>query len=78
MQMDILVKKSDAGRPLFLSIACEELRVYGEFRHLTDKIQQLSDELAGLVELVSMDVCVLFCSILFHCDVHYKTSSLVF
>ncbi|KAK7494275.1 hypothetical protein BaRGS_00014557 [Batillaria attramentaria] len=51
-QLDILVKKSDAGRPLFLSIACEELRVFGEFRRLTEKVRQLSDDLSGLVEIV--------------------------
>ena len=63
VQMDILVKKTDAGRPLYLSIACEELRVFGEFRHVTDKIRTLSSELAGLVETVSVDVC----NISLHC-----------
>ncbi|KAL8585818.1 hypothetical protein ACOMHN_065168 [Nucella lapillus] len=51
-QLKILVSKPDAGRPLFLSIACEELRIFGEFRKLTSKIQNLSDELSGLVEIV--------------------------
>ena len=67
VQMDILVKKMDAGRPLYLSIACEELRVFGEFRHVTDKIRTLPSELAGLVETVSVDVCTLHCNISLHC-----------
>ena len=67
VQMDILVKKMDAGRPLYLSIACEELRVFGEFRHVTDKIRTMSSELAGLVETVSVDVCTLHRNISLHC-----------
>ncbi|XP_076439571.1 TPR repeat-containing protein DDB_G0287407-like [Babylonia areolata] len=51
-QLEILVSKEDAGRPLFLCIACEELRVFGEFRKLTDKVQTLSDSLTGMVEIV--------------------------
>ena len=54
--MDLLVGKEDAGRPLYLSIACEELRVYGEFRKLTHKIQSIADNLAGLMEIVSLTI----------------------
>ena len=53
------MKKTDAGRPLFLTIACEELRVFGEFRRLTEKIRTLSDDMSGLVEIVSGAVLVL-------------------
>ena len=51
-QMNILVNKSDAGRPLWLTIACEELRVFGEFRKLTKVIQDLPQDLIGLLEMV--------------------------
>ena len=50
--MNILVNKSDAGRPLWLTIACEELRVFGEFRKLTKVIQDLPQDLIGLLEMV--------------------------
>lgn len=51
--MEILVNKSDAGRPLWITVACEELRVFGEFRKLTQKTKDLPDDLAGLLNLVS-------------------------
>lgn len=66
VQMNILVKKIDAGRPLFLSIACEELRVFGEFRHVTDKIRTLSGTLSGLVDTVSVDVSCIVLQYLFN------------
>lgn len=48
----MLVSKADAGRPLWLSVACEELRVFGDFRRLDEKIEDLSPELIGLLEQV--------------------------
>ncbi|ESO87193.1 hypothetical protein LOTGIDRAFT_229331 [Lottia gigantea] len=51
-QMSLLISKDDAGRPLWLSIACEDLRVYGDFRGLTDKIHQLPGDLLGLTEII--------------------------
>jgi hypothetical protein len=48
----VLVSKADAGRPLWLSVACEELRVFGDFRRLDEKIEDLSPELIGLLEQV--------------------------
>ena len=50
--MSILVNKADAGRPLWLTIACEELRVFGEFRQLTKTIKELPEDLIGLLEMV--------------------------
>ena len=46
-QMASLLDKSSSENPLWLSVACEELRVYGEFRKINDKINTLAD---GLLE----------------------------
>ncbi len=46
-QMDCLLDKGSSDNPLWLSIACEELRVFGQFRKISDKINQLAD---GLLE----------------------------
>ncbi|XP_064618016.1 nephrocystin-3-like [Liolophura sinensis] len=51
-QMRTLVLKEDAGRPLWLSVACEELRVFGSFDQLTQKITHLPGELIGLLDMV--------------------------
>ena len=46
-QMASLLAKQSSENPLWLSIACEELRVFGQFRELSDKINHLAD---GLLE----------------------------
>ncbi len=46
-QMESLVSKESSDNPLWLSISCEELRVFGQFRLISDKINQLAD---GLLE----------------------------
>ncbi len=46
-QMDSLLSKESSDNPLWLSIACEELRVFGQFRMISDKINHLSN---GLLE----------------------------
>ena len=46
-QMSNLLSKKSSENPLWLSIACEELRVFGSFRRISDKINQLAD---GLLE----------------------------
>ncbi len=46
-QMISLLTKQSSENPLWLSVACEELRVYGNFRAMTDKINTLAD---GLLE----------------------------
>ncbi|XP_055957078.1 TPR repeat-containing protein DDB_G0287407 isoform X2 [Patella vulgata] len=51
-QMQLLIDKDDAGRPLWLSLACEELRVTGDFRGLTEKIQNLPGDLSGLTQII--------------------------
>ncbi|XP_030843348.1 telomerase protein component 1 [Strongylocentrotus purpuratus] len=49
-QMVSLLSKEASQNPLWLSIACEELRVYGVFAKVTDKINTLAD---GLLELLA-------------------------
>lgn len=46
-QMTCLLSKQSSENPLWLSIACEELRVFGHYRQISDKINQLAD---GLLE----------------------------
>ena len=53
-QMCILLDKESSINPLWLSIAVEELRVYGNFRKVSEKIEQLAD---GLLEYV-YSLCV--------------------
>lgn len=40
-QVDLLLKKNDSTKPLYLVVACEELRVFGVFEKLTDRIRSL-------------------------------------
>jgi hypothetical protein len=51
-QMEELLKKEGSKYPLWLTLACEELRVFGSFELLTEKIQSLPDELISLEESV--------------------------
>jgi hypothetical protein len=44
-QMKLLLSKKGSANPLWLSLACEELRVYGVFKMVNEKIQSLSDDL---------------------------------
>ncbi len=46
-QLESLLSKTSSDNPLWLSISCEELRVFGQFRLISDKINQLAD---GLLE----------------------------
>ncbi len=46
-QMESLLSKESSENPLWLSIACEELRVFGRFREILDKINRMAD---GLLE----------------------------
>ena len=46
-QMMSLLSKKSSENPLWLSVACEELRVFGLFDKVTDKINSLHD---GLLE----------------------------
>ncbi|XP_059178831.1 telomerase protein component 1-like [Physella acuta] len=73
-QMKFLMLKKDAHNPLYLKLACEELRVYGVFEKITDKLkslphttsQMLQEVLVRLEEdhgknLVSTALCLLAC-----------------
>ncbi|XP_033113072.1 telomerase protein component 1-like [Anneissia japonica] len=51
-QMSSLLSKESSQNPLWLSIACEELRVYGLFEKLSKKITSLPDGLLSLLESV--------------------------
>ena len=46
-QMNLMLTKKSAVNPLWLTVACEELRVHGNFRTVGDKIKQLADDLNG-------------------------------
>ncbi|XP_071785038.1 telomerase protein component 1-like isoform X1 [Asterias amurensis] len=48
-QMASLLSKESSQNPLWLSIACEELRVFGSFESLSDKINGLADGLLHLL-----------------------------
>ncbi|XP_070563916.1 TPR repeat-containing protein DDB_G0287407-like [Ptychodera flava] len=49
-QMNNLLSKESSQNPLWLAIACEELRVYGLFHKINDKINTLAD---GLLDLLA-------------------------
>ncbi|KAM9330793.1 telomerase protein component 1-like [Gastrophryne carolinensis] len=51
-QLHLLVKKHSSANPLWLSLACEELRIFGVFEMLTKKIMELPDSLQGLLESI--------------------------
>lgn len=51
-QMEHLLGKSDADKPLYLKIACEELRIYSRFELLTERIRQMSGNVSALIEEV--------------------------
>ncbi|EDV25204.1 uncharacterized protein TRIADDRAFT_25073 [Trichoplax adhaerens] len=51
-QMDLLLAKEASANPLWLSIACEELRVFGLFSKVTEMIKGLADGLLELLEQV--------------------------
>ncbi|RDD44593.1 Telomerase protein component 1 [Trichoplax sp. H2] len=51
-QMELLLSKKASANPLWLSIACEELRVFGLFSKVTEMIKGLADGLLELLEQV--------------------------
>ena len=48
-QMKMLLEKQGSANPLWLTLACEELRVFGIFETLLDKINSLPDDLIKYV-----------------------------
>ena len=47
--MDTLLEKQGSANPLWLTLACEELRVFGKFETLLEKINSLPDDLIKYV-----------------------------
>ncbi|XP_065072260.1 uncharacterized protein LOC135696706 [Rhopilema esculentum] len=47
-QMDTLLHKEGSSNPLWLTLACEELRVFGKFEELLEKIHSLPNDLISL------------------------------
>eukprot|EP00039_Didymoeca_costata_P011565 m.163197 g.163197 ORF g.163197 m.163197 type:complete len:2596 (-) comp15214_c0_seq1:1529-9316(-) len=51
-QLKLLTTKREAGSPLYLALACEELRLSGVFENLTEHIKQMS----GSIESLFLDI----------------------
>eukprot|EP01105_Mastigella_eilhardi_P008303 TRINITY_DN2021_c4_g2_i1.p1 TRINITY_DN2021_c4_g2~~TRINITY_DN2021_c4_g2_i1.p1 ORF type:complete len:1404 (-),score=366.79 TRINITY_DN2021_c4_g2_i1:51-4172(-) len=49
-QMGLLISKQDACKPLYLIVACEELRVFGVFEELTNKIRAMANSIPALFQ----------------------------
>ena len=49
-QMKLLLSKRDAVSPLYLHLACEELRVFGVFEEVSSKIRQMAATVPGLLQ----------------------------
>lgn len=47
-QMRLLLKKAASDNPLFLIVACEELRVYGDFDTVSGKLESLAEQVETL------------------------------
>ena len=45
--MELLLAKNSSENPLWLSVACEELRVFGQFQKIAEKIDSIEDDLLG-------------------------------
>ncbi|XP_077996822.1 telomerase protein component 1-like [Glandiceps talaboti] len=51
-QMKLLLSKREAGIPLFLSLACEELRVFGIFEKVSQRIKSMAQTVSALLQEV--------------------------
>jgi len=51
-QMGGLLRKRESNNPLYLVVACEELRVFGEFERVSNRIERFPEDVAGLVDQV--------------------------
>ncbi|ELU17595.1 hypothetical protein CAPTEDRAFT_207902 [Capitella teleta] len=49
-QLRVILSNPAASSPLWLTLACHELRIFGDFRTLTSKIENLSPSLLGLLK----------------------------
>ena len=44
-QLDTLISKVGSSNPLWLTLACEELRVHGTFENVIEKVEGLPNDL---------------------------------
>ncbi|XP_064629950.1 telomerase protein component 1-like [Lineus longissimus] len=51
-QMKLLVSKKEANVPLYLTLACEELRVFGVFEKISDKLKSMPHTVSQLLQVV--------------------------
>eukprot|EP00741_Cyanophora_paradoxa_P005375 tig00000880_g5213.t1 len=51
-QLGMLVAKPESASPLYLAVACEELRLFGVYEKLTAKIASLPEDMPGLIDAV--------------------------
>lgn len=51
-QIGALLSKVDSDNPLYLRVACEEMRVFGDFERVTERIESLPDRVPALLEQV--------------------------
>ncbi|XP_074662841.1 TPR repeat-containing protein DDB_G0287407-like [Tubulanus polymorphus] len=51
-QMINLLSKENSANPLWLSLACEELRVFGDYRRILEKIDSMADTLPDLLSQI--------------------------
>jgi len=51
-QMRILLRKTDCGKPIYVQVACEELRVFGVYEQVAEKIASLGATTSKLFESV--------------------------
>ncbi|KAH9524948.1 hypothetical protein Btru_028330 [Bulinus truncatus] len=49
-QMKLLMLKKDAHNPLYLKLACEELRIFGVFEKISDKLKSLPQTTAQMLQ----------------------------
>ena len=49
-QMKLLLSKKEANNPLYLYLACEELRMFGVFEEVTTRIRNMSPTIGGLLQ----------------------------
>ena len=49
-EMRVLLSKKEADNPLFLTLACEELRVFGIFEKIGERVKKLSQTLPLLLQ----------------------------
>lgn len=51
-QMALILKKKESGKPLYLTIVAEELRLYGEYERVNQKIAGFSETIEGLFDQI--------------------------